>query len=250
MVHCQKGSSETLTETELSSILEYLNGIIRNRGFSAKEIILSRNQYTGENLSLKDSFLAETQKQIRDSNHLQSALNKAHSNKLEVIVSISVGDLVFIKHEGNKFQARKMYIVVKRNKVLLSLQQITQGKFSSRKYEVPISDVYPLNPGPGPKGNLHQKDDSSESECDAFDTLDGIQDDILPGKNADKESVGPMEKEGRTMEVDPEQGGQRPEELDTEEVTEEEEQENGVQEEGRILRPRANLLPPVRYRDS
>ena len=59
-----------------------------------------------------------------------------------------------------------------------------------------------------------------------------------------------MEKEGRIMEVDPEQGGQRPEELDTEEVTEEEEQENGVQEEGRILRPRANLLPPVRYRDS
>ena len=246
----RKGSSETLTETELSSILECLNGIIRNRGFSAKEIILSRNQYTGENLSLKDSILAEKQKQIRDGNHLPSALSKAHSNKLEVIDSISVGDLVFIKHEGNKFQARKMYIVVKRNKDRLSLQQITQGKFSSKKYDVPICDVYPLNPGPDPKGNFHQKDDSSESECDAFDTLEGIQDDLLPGKNADKESVGPMEKEGRTMEVDPEQGGQRPEELDTEEVTEEEEQENEVREEGRILRPRANLLPPARYRDS
>ena len=77
------------------------------------------------------------------------------------------------------------------------MQQIIQGKISSRKYEVPICDVYPLNPGPGIKENF-QRADSSEDEYDTLnmtmkdnplEDTEGIQDDILPGNDVDKESA-------------------------------------------------------------
>ena len=80
-------------------------------------------------------------------------------------------------------------------------------------------------------------------------TLLGAYHEISSDSDTDEEE-GPVKKEGRPMEVAPEHEEQIPEEEDEALAPEEEEEVEEDQVGGRVLRPRADLLPPVRYRDT
>ena len=55
-----------------------------------------------------------------------------------------MGSLVYVKHEGDKFNARESYIVVemKHNESAV-VQKLNKGKFRSRQYTIPLSRIFP-----------------------------------------------------------------------------------------------------------
>ena len=86
---------------------------------------------------------------------------------------IIVGDLVFIKQEGDKHKARERYIVTKVENNKATLQKITQ-KFMARTYLVPLSHLY-LAQGKGQSKHSIVSKETSDSESDE-DYIDGNED--------------------------------------------------------------------------
>ena len=99
-----------ITQTDPLTVLATLNQRIRFSGLSAKEILLQREQVTGKQLSFSDKQLSSDQRHKREQNHLPSALAKAKGGKIASKGKVSVGSLVYIKSEIDKFNARPMYI--------------------------------------------------------------------------------------------------------------------------------------------
>ena len=58
---------------------------------------------------------------------------------------MSVGNLVYIKAESNKFTSRPMYIITKLEKDKVVLQKVGDKQFSSRQYVVPLAQVFPIS---------------------------------------------------------------------------------------------------------
>ena len=69
-------SGNPVTPVELSVVIESLNSRLRNRGLSAKEILLQTDQNTGEKFTFNDKELSFQQHNIRLRNHLPSSLSK------------------------------------------------------------------------------------------------------------------------------------------------------------------------------
>ena len=107
------------------------------------EIIFSHDQYTGKRIQIDDEDLLKQQVSHRENNHMPSALSKAKGGHKAINYNPAIGDLVYIKHAGNKFNCHDLYLVVQKTKSLLLLQKFQNGKLSSKKYEVPITSVFP-----------------------------------------------------------------------------------------------------------
>ena len=139
------GASECLTHLQLQLSIDTLNSRIRNRGFSAKEIILKRDQFTNTNIEVSDQKLSQEQQAKRAQNHLSSSLSKAGTKSTISRVVATVGDLVFIKHEKQKHKLRDRFIVTKIEGPNASIQKLNE-KFMSRQYVVPITRLYLAQP--------------------------------------------------------------------------------------------------------
>ena len=132
-----------VTDVILQDAVHILNSRVRNRGLSAREILFCRDQITSAHLNIDDNVLNELQQKARLQNHTPSARSKGTSGIPAIRTDITAGSLVYMKKEGNKFQARDSYMVVDIKCHLAILQKITStGKFMSRKYEVPIEELF------------------------------------------------------------------------------------------------------------
>ena len=137
-------SSSAISASILVQAVCNLNARIRHNNLSAKEMFLGRDQVDGHRLQFSDKTISSDQNLNRTSNHHTSAKTKARGGKAAVADDkLSVGSLVFIKHEGDKFHPRESYVVVKLRGDSVVLQKINNGKFSSRQYVVPHNRVFP-----------------------------------------------------------------------------------------------------------
>ena len=134
-------SGGPISEVQLHLVVETLNTHIRNRGLSSREILFQRDQHTNNQLNINDINLAEQQSSIREKNHLPSALSKARGNPRAEQQNLIVGNLVFIKGEGSKFQARDRYIIVSIEGSHAIIQKLGT-QFMSRQYKVPLNQLY------------------------------------------------------------------------------------------------------------
>ena len=123
-----------------------LNSRIRNRGLSAKEILLQRGQHTSEQLRFSDTDLAQKQNEIRSQNQPFSAKSKAPGSPNASNACVSVGDLVFIKDECSKEKARDKYILTKVTGNNALVQKLSDSILMSRQYMVPLNRLYPAIP--------------------------------------------------------------------------------------------------------
>ena len=90
-----------ITPGMLSQAVTNLNDRIRGHGLSASQLHFSRDQHTGKNLGLNDINFKEIREARRDK--LPLVQNKQ--------VPIVPGQVVYVKGEGNKHQARDPYLV-------------------------------------------------------------------------------------------------------------------------------------------
>ena len=155
-------SGSPLTPLTLQNIVDTLNARIRNRGLSAKEIVLKRDQYSHEAIDVNDELLANQQLLIRNKNHPSSSRSKATHKVAASKAAVVEGDLVHIKHEKQKHRLRDRYIVTKIVNDLAFLQKLNE-KFMSRQYEVPLTALYPASPStPYLDWDSHPREMSSE----------------------------------------------------------------------------------------
>ena len=158
---------QEITNSSLNLCLRQINSKIRHCGLSANEIITRRDQVTGKVLDFADSDLVAAQQKLRTKNHEYSSKSKARGGKPAVDDGIIIGDLVYIKSEGDKFHSRPQYIVTHRSGDLCELKKMSNGKFMSRPLEVPAQDLFKVQNTSKSKVYerlLSESDDSDEDE--------------------------------------------------------------------------------------
>ena len=126
----------------LQLAIDSLNKRIRNRGVSAKEVLLPRDQYTNEEIPIDDIVLSKKQNVIRNQNHHASSRSKAPGKKLATNADVKVGDLVYLKAERQKNRLHDCYIITRNEKDNAYLQKLGNN-FMSCQYEVPLNHVFP-----------------------------------------------------------------------------------------------------------
>ena len=139
-------SGTSISALNLQLALDSLNTRIRNRGVSAKEVLLQRDQYTNNGLPVDDVVLSERQTDIRNRNHNASSRSKAHGEKFANSANAKVGDLVYIKNEKQKNRLRDRYIITHIEKDYADLQKLISSNFMSRQYKIPLNHIYPAIP--------------------------------------------------------------------------------------------------------
>ena len=105
-------SGSTVSPLALCMATDILNSRIRHQGLSAKEIVFGWDQFTGAKLEITGDQIAKNQEKARQLNHPPSSFSKATIKRKALNASVRVGDLVFLKTEGDKNCARERYIVM------------------------------------------------------------------------------------------------------------------------------------------
>ena len=192
-------SGSPVTTTFLQEVVNTLNHRIRNRGFSAHELLFQRDQHTGHQLRFSDHALSAAQKDTRSRNHESSSTSKARGGPPCLHSTFQIGELVYLKSEGDKFTSRDMYIIVSISGKYASLQKLSGTKFSSRKYTVPMSNMFPISqtakdpttlPPPPPRSSSDSSEDD-DHECYLPHPVpqDNIQADNVSDGSAERSDV-------------------------------------------------------------
>ena len=205
-------SGSPVTTLTLSTATDTLNSRIRHQGLSAKEIVFGRDQYTGAKLLVDGESISRRQEEIRKGNHGPSAMSKAKKKVGAVDAAVKEGDLVFIKSEGSKNNPRDRYIITNITGRDAILQKMNTSKFCSKKYEVPLSDLFPAiersDHSPMPAHTGTPGEDTSSDEDDVYDFREVLssESDSEGGESEgtgteDEQDVGPSPDQRPTLPV-------------------------------------------------
>ena len=145
-----------LSEVTLLIGTHHLNSKLRpsKNNLSSKEMLLLRDQFTGEQLDISDTKAIKAQHDRRIKSHKSEVKQVAHSEVKPAAHSetFQVGDMVLLKGEGNKLQARDTYLVcgqgpvnrpntLKIRKILHMLSDVGTGKIMKQVYLVKPSQL-------------------------------------------------------------------------------------------------------------
>ena len=159
-----------LSPSELAVVVATLNSRIRNRGLSSKEIITQRDSITGEQLNFKDVHLGNKQHNLRLANHGPSSKAKGAGGAPASEINVSLGDLVYIKSDGNKHIARQRYIVTGFEKEYVIVKKLAGSQFRSKNYCLKRSEIYPVPSAAKLPLIVSQSRDSDSSDSDDIQT--------------------------------------------------------------------------------
>ena len=173
-----------VSDIVLQSAVDTLNSRIRNRQLSAKEIVTCRDQITHNPLSVDDNLLSQQQEELRHQNHEPSARSKAPNAPFAAEPTITLGSLVYIKSEGDKFHPRDQYIVVKLDGDLATIQKFRGKRFMSQQYQVPLHLLFTLS---AESASPPVASESSSDEDDLSD--DSSEDEVVKGPSEAEVSV-------------------------------------------------------------
>ena len=196
-----------ITNLQLQQVVDTLNSRISNINFSAKEIVLHRDQLTKECIDISAPLLSQQQVEYRSKNHQCSAKSKAPGGKPAPEAKVKIGDLVFIKDERNKHQARDRYII---SNIKDKNQKLTSEKFMSRQYTVPLNKIYPAVPtsrtsfNTAFEWNKHFSDNNSDDgsiNADEGNRSNGYQDNALNARDTDDSAHNTSESDSESNDI-------------------------------------------------
>ena len=144
---------KTLSSSQLAEATMKLNTRIRNRNLSSREIIFSREQFSGENLDLKDDELKTEKMTNKIVNHKYSEKSKYPKFIEPLDAKACKGDAVYLKDDGGKHTLRDKYVVldvdkdgVKLAKLLHAMNRDVPTKLSSKTIKVKQTEIYKCDP--------------------------------------------------------------------------------------------------------
>ena len=163
-------SGNSVSNVMHQDAVHLLNTRVRNRNLSAKELLFCRDQITQQPLNVNDVDVSCKQQELRNKNHLPSALSKSNKRSTPPESVFDIGALVHIKHEGDKFKARQQYIITAKQGDNATLQKLNGSKFMSKKYIVPFEHLLLISKPPiTHTSSLQQQQHESNSDSDYYD---------------------------------------------------------------------------------
>ena len=194
-------TGSAVSDTTLQSAVHVLNSRIRNRGLSSKEIVTCRDQATGKLLNIDDNALSQEQEEIRKRNQKSSARSKAPHGSPASVPMVSEGTLIYLKAEGNKFTPRDPYIIISIEGDNATIQKIRGSSFMSRKYTVPLDQLYPVNPFASPVPTCDDNNVSDDSSDEDYDLSSLSRDPTPPVDASSSSGDNSAEEEGSPLQT-------------------------------------------------
>ena len=139
-----------ITPSILAQATMAVNNKIRYTGYTANELFTNTNSLTGEKLRIEDHKLSDLQFENRQKVHESSAKSKAttRGSKLEN-PTVKKGDLIMIKSDKSKHEARKTYLVIEiddENRAVV-VQKFVNNQIRAKKYKVKIEQIILVEKG-------------------------------------------------------------------------------------------------------
>ena len=123
---------------------------------------------TGAQLPIEDQQVILRQQAARETNHPFSSTAKSRTKCNPPIIAVNIGDLVILKGERDKTQARDKYLVTRIENDHCFIRKFTQSQFRSKEYEVPMTQCHPLHPSVPvpPPGHIRDLDTDQDEDDD------------------------------------------------------------------------------------
>lgn len=169
----QDPSGGPISRLVLTLATSRLNSRIRSRGLSSREMWTQRDQCTNLQIPISDRKLIESQHASRSYNHPYSERSKAGNKNIPTSPTVNVGDLVYIRSEGDKTRCRDRYLVVTIDGDWCNLRKFIGSQLRSSSYRVKRHECFtiPKHKYPDSKEYQDNNDDdySSSNEQDGHD---------------------------------------------------------------------------------
>ena len=169
-------SGDPISTVTLAAAVSRLNTRIRNRGLSSYEMWFRREQHTNSQITTpNDAELIQAQHELRIKSH--SVDKKKSNRKIPSTSSLKPGDIVYLRTEGNKTQARGRYVIISIDSPYCLIRKFTDTQFRKKTYKVKISDCFlattdnTLSDLTYVNGRLHNDSSSSESDDDDVNSI-------------------------------------------------------------------------------
>ncbi len=160
---------EPISTKQLAVATAQLNRRIRSRGLSAREMLLQRDQYSNDQIPLRDYELILKQNQQRKKNHSYSEHSKAPSGIRAEEFDIEEGSIVYLYGDRNKNHTRNRYLVTKIDSEWCYIKKFIGAQLRNTSYRVKRSECFKVH------DSIPSMADVGEEESE-----EDIQDDNLP----------------------------------------------------------------------
>ena len=167
--HAPRG--EPISPVTLSVTTARLNSRLRLQGLSAREIWTQRDQFTHTQLPLSDDELIAYQHDRRTTNHPHSERTKAPSGLLPAVPTLKVGDLVYLRSDRTKSQARPRYLVGSIDGQWCNVRKFVGSQLRKSSYRVRTGDCLRIPSLISPLPSSPTASMSSDSDEDSADPL-------------------------------------------------------------------------------
>ena len=120
------------------------NSRVRKCGLSAKEILMKRENFSGNPLNFSDAEISANRYENRLKNHESSAKSKARGAEPAKNAQVGIGDIVHVKSEGSKHEAREFYLIsdIDHDQSIASIQKFCGSTLRNKQYEVKLNEIY------------------------------------------------------------------------------------------------------------
>ena len=165
-----------VTEPTLALAICNINSRLRSGGLSAREIYTQRDQYTGEQIPMKDKSIIDNRVNQRLKSHASSEKFKARGKTIPQYPDIKEGELVYINSDRMKTKPRDRYIVTSTTSQdnLVKVQKFVGNQLRARTYTVHKGNLLkvPTYFAPSQYYGHTQEDQSDESYYSESDESD------------------------------------------------------------------------------
>ena len=127
----------------LCTVTSNLNSRLRSNGLSSRELLYQRDQYNDQQIPISDQEVIIEQHRRRMDNHEYSTNSKTRGRKTATNKpKITIGDLVYLKADGNKYQARDRYMVTATEDEWIRIKKFSGNQLRLNSYKIRRDECY------------------------------------------------------------------------------------------------------------
>ena len=161
-------SKQKLSPLDVIEVTKSINSRIRSNGLASREILLSRKLITNELMDLTDRDLAMEKKNSRDEKNSKFRSQQERAGlKAPPMEHHKVGDLVYLRSEGDKNHTRSLYIIHQVDTIngMASVKKY-EHQLQAKNYNVKISDLISHSTfrGPPKSADMSKKELEKDEE--------------------------------------------------------------------------------------
>ena len=138
----QEPGGGPITSLQLSVATAQLNSRLRSQGLSSRKLWTQWDQFTQNQLPLNDQTVIERKHATRVKNHPYSEISKAPHGRAPVTPAIKVGDLVYLRCDGNKNKGRARYLVTAVEGDWCEVRKFIGSQLRTSAYRVKRSECF------------------------------------------------------------------------------------------------------------